>query len=383
MNNLSLIVAIGKNNELGKDNELIWHLKEDMKFFKKMTNNKTIIMGRKCFESLPGLLPNRKHIILSTNKNYKVDGALVMNNKDDVLDYIKNTDEECFIIGGGKIYEMFLPYCSKLYITEIDDEKDADVYFPKFDKSLYNREIIDEIREEVKYKFVLYTKKRKGKLIVIEGTDCSGKQTQAEKLVEHLNADSIDAIKFGFPNYDSPTGKIVGGPYLGKSYICDGWFPEGAPNVSGKVASLYYAADRLYNVDIINKALDDGKIVILDRYVESNMAFQGSKFETVEKRKEMFEWLETLEYKLLELPRPDKVLFLYMPYEYACELKKGREEKPDQNESSEKLLRRAESTYIELSKMYNYSKIDCVDNGRIKTIEEIHKEVYNEVLKSN
>ncbi|MBQ6283033.1 MAG: dTMP kinase [Bacilli bacterium] len=383
MNNLSLIVAIGKNNELGKDNDLIWHLKEDMKFFKKMTNNKTIIMGRKCFESLPGLLPNRKHIILSTNKNYKVDGALVMNNMEDVLNYIKSTNEECFIIGGGKIYEMFLPYCDKLYITEIDDEKEADVYFPKFDKSLYDMEILDEIEEKVKYKFILYKKKRTGKLIVIEGTDCSGKQTQAEKLVEHLNKDGIDAIKFGFPNYDSPTGKIVGGPYLGKSYICDGWFPEGAPNVSGKVASLYYAADRLYNVDIINKSLEEGKIVILDRYVESNMAFQGSKFETKEKRKEMFEWLETLEYKLLELPRPDKVIFLYMPYEYACELKKCREEKPDQNESSEELLRRAESTYLELADMYNYSKIDCVDNDRIKTIDEIHKDVYDEVLKSN
>lgn len=381
MNNLSLIVAIGKNNELGKNNNLIWHLKEDMKFFRKMTNNKTIIMGRKCFESLPGLLPNRKHIILSTNKGYKVDGASVMNNKDDVLNYIKNTDEECFIIGGSKIYEMFLPYCNKLYITEIEDEKDADVYFPTFDKSLYDKEIINEVDEGVKYKFVLY-KKKKGKLIVIEGTDCSGKQTQAEKLVEHLNTDGINAIKFGFPNYDSPTGKIVGGPYLGKSYICEGWFPEGAPNVSGKVASLYYAADRLYNVDIIKKSLKEGKVVILDRYVESNMAFQGSKFETEERRKEMFEWLDTLEYKLLELPKPDKVLFLYMPYEYACELKKGREEKPDQNESSEELLRRAESTYLELAKMYNYSKIDCVENGRIKTIDEIHREVYEEVLKS-
>ena len=223
----------------------------------------------------------------------------------------------------------------------------------------------------------------RGKLIVIEGTDCSGKQTQTERLVKHLKEDGIDAIKFGFPNYDSPTGKIVGGPYLGKSYICEGWFPEGSPNVSGKVASLYYAADRLYNVDIINKALNEGKIVILDRYVESNMAFQGSKFETVEKRREMFEWLETLEYKLLELPRPDKVIFLYMPYEYACELKKNREEKPDQNESSEELLRRAESTYLELADLYNYGKIECVDNGRIKTIEEIHREVYDEVLKSN
>ena len=160
MINLSLIAAVGKNRELGKDNDLIWHLKEDMKYFREMTNNKTIIMGRKCFESLPGLLPNRKHIILTNNKDYKVDGALVMNNMEEVLNYIKNTDEQCFIIGGAKIYELFLPYCDNLYLTEIKDKKDADVYFPKFDKKLYNKKIIDSKEENnIKYNFVLYRRK--------------------------------------------------------------------------------------------------------------------------------------------------------------------------------------------------------------------------------
>ena len=160
MINLSLIAAVGKNRELGKDNDLIWHLKEDMKYFREMTNNKTIIMGRKCFESLPGLLPNRKHIILTNNKDYKVDGALVMNNMEDVLNYIKNTDEQCFIIGGAKIYELFLPYCDNLYLTEIKDKKDADVYFPKFDKKLYNKKVIDSKEENnIKYNFVLYRRK--------------------------------------------------------------------------------------------------------------------------------------------------------------------------------------------------------------------------------
>ncbi len=160
MINLSLIAAVGKNRELGKDNDLIWHLKEDMKYFREMTNNKTIIMGRKCFESLPGLLPNRKHIILTNNKDYKVDGALVMNNMEDVLNYIKNTDEQCYIIGGAKIYELFLPYCDNLCLTEIKDKKDADVYFPKFDKKLYDKKIIDSKEENnIKYNFVLYRRK--------------------------------------------------------------------------------------------------------------------------------------------------------------------------------------------------------------------------------
>lgn len=161
MINLSLIAAVGKNRELGKNNALIWHFKEDMKFFRKVTDNKTIIMGRKCFESLPGLLPNRKHIILTTNDDYKVDKALIMHDVKSVLEYIKNTDEECFIIGGAKIYELFLPYCDRLYLTEIDDSNDADVYFPKIDYELYDKEIIDEKCENnINYRFVLYRRKK-------------------------------------------------------------------------------------------------------------------------------------------------------------------------------------------------------------------------------
>lgn len=160
MNNLSLIAAIGKNNELGVNNNLIWHLSEDLKYFKKVTSDKTIIMGRKCFESLPGLLPNRKHIVLTNNKDYQVPGVIVYHNIDDVINYIKNTNKECFIIGGGKIYELFLPYCKTLYLTEINAEEKADVYFPNFDKELFERKELEEINENgIDYKFVIYTRR--------------------------------------------------------------------------------------------------------------------------------------------------------------------------------------------------------------------------------
>lgn len=159
MKNLKLIAAIGKNNELGKNNDLIWHLSEDMKYFRKTTTGKTIIMGRKCFESLPGLLPNRKHIILTNNPNYKVDGAIIYHNLEEVLNYIENTEEECFIIGGAKIYELFLSYVDTLYLTEIEDTKEADAYFPTFDKTQYQKETIQELEENnIKYKFTKYTK---------------------------------------------------------------------------------------------------------------------------------------------------------------------------------------------------------------------------------
>ena len=104
-----------------------------------------------------------------------------------------------------------------------------------------------------------------GKFIVIEGTDCSGKETQSKLLVEKLNSMGKKAIRITFPNYSSPTGKIVGGPYLGKEEISPCWFPEGAVNVDPMVTSLYYEADRKYNEKEIRKYLEDDYFVIYDR----------------------------------------------------------------------------------------------------------------------
>lgn len=219
-------------------------------------------------------------------------------------------------------------------------------------------------------------------LIVIEGTDCSGKETQSNLLLERLKKEDEKIEKLFFPNYDSPTGKIVGGPYLGKQHICDGYFPDGAASVDPKVASLYFAADRRYNSNKIKEFLANNINVVIDRYVESNMGHQGGKLKSQEERLAMYKWLETLEYGLLELPRPDLVIFLYMPYQYAVELKKNRLEL-DQHETSEEHLRNAENTYLELAELYNFSKVDCVKNNQLRTIEEIHEEVYSLVKKRN
>ena len=154
---ISIIAAIGKNNELGKNNDLIWHLKGDMKFFRELTTNHVIVMGRKTFESLPKMLPNRHHIIISNNNlNDKVE---VFNNINSFLEKYKDYEDEIFIIGGSSIYKAFLDYSNKLYLTEIDEEdKNADVYFPLFDKSLWDKEYISEDKEEknIKYRHVLY-----------------------------------------------------------------------------------------------------------------------------------------------------------------------------------------------------------------------------------
>lgn len=222
----------------------------------------------------------------------------------------------------------------------------------------------------------------KGKIIVIEGTDCSGKETQASLLVQRLKREGRKIDRLSYPMYETPTGRIVGGPYLGKAYISEGFFPEGATNVDPKVAALYYAADRRYNMQEIEKLLEEGYDVLLDRYVESNMAHQGGKLYDKEERIALYEWLETLEYKLLELPKPSLTIFLHMPYKNAAELKRGRASGPDQHETSEIHLRNAEKAYLELAELHNYETVSCVDKkGNLRRIEDIHEDVY-EIIKN-
>lgn len=222
----------------------------------------------------------------------------------------------------------------------------------------------------------------KGKLIVIEGTDCSGKETQTKLLISKLREKNIVADNFSFPNYNSPTGKIIGGPYLGKERICPSYFEEGATNVDPKVASLYYAADRKYNIEKITFLLENGANIILDRYIYSNMAHQGGKIEDENKRQEMYEWLDNLEFNLLQLPKPDVAIFLHMPTEKAQILKASRTtEKPDGHERDLGHLKKAERAYIELAKKYHIKTIECANENNIRSIEDINEELYNYVIK--
>jgi dTMP kinase len=220
----------------------------------------------------------------------------------------------------------------------------------------------------------------RGKLIVIEGTDSSGKQTQSDLLTERLKDERVRVERFAFPNYNSPTGKIIGGPYLGKLYISNCWFPEGADNVDPKVASLYYAADRLYNSKHIEKLLEKGYHIILDRYVTSNMGHQGGKIKSKEERLAMYEWLNKLEYEMLGIPKADIVFFLHMPYTFSLDLKKERLEALDQHEVSEDHMKRAERAYLELADLYKWVTVECVKNKKIRTIEDVHEEIYQHIM---
>lgn len=221
------------------------------------------------------------------------------------------------------------------------------------------------------------------KIITIEGTDCSGKETQTKLLVEKLKKDGYKVKYFSFPIYDSPTGKIVGGSYLGKEEIGDCIFLEGATNVDALVASLYYTADRRYNyINTIKKEIEENDFVILDRYVSSNLAHQGGKIKDDKEREKFYKKIDTLEYEICELPRVDITIFLHMPYEASCLLKENRE-KLDEHEKNKDHLIHAEKVYVELSKKYNWEVINCISKEKfknkedIKTINEISEEVYS------
>ena len=159
MKNISMIACVGKNLELGKNNDLIWHLPNDLKYFRKVTSGKTVIMGRRTFDSLPGILPKRRNIVLQQPSEKLINGVEIFNDIPSILENVRDEDET-FIIGGASIYKQFLPYADKLYLTEVDAEcLDADVYFPQFDKSLYQKEIIaSEEDNNLKYQYVLYKK---------------------------------------------------------------------------------------------------------------------------------------------------------------------------------------------------------------------------------
>ncbi len=222
---------------------------------------------------------------------------------------------------------------------------------------------------------------KKGKLIVIEGTDCSGKHTQTELLSKKLKDLGIKCETFSFPNYNSPTGKIIAGPYLAKpQYNIEGYFLEGAPNVPAEVASLYFAADRKYNIKHITDLLDNGVNVLLDRYVESNMAHQGAKKKTIKERNEIIRFLEILEYKLLKLPRPDLIVFLHMPTNVSKILKENRKELPDQAERDTNHLQQAEKTYLYLTKKFGFKKIECNKGLEPRSIEDISKDLVSNVI---
>ena len=220
-----------------------------------------------------------------------------------------------------------------------------------------------------------------GKLIVIEGTDSSGKETQTKKLFEKLEEKDLKVKKISFPNYDSPACEPV------KMYLA-GAFGEDAMKVNPYPVSTMYAIDRYasFKTDWEKFYNEDG-IIVTDRYVTSNMVHQASKIRDLDEKKKYLNWLEDLEYEKMGIPCPDLVIFLNMPTEMAVRLMAERknkitgEEKKDIHERDKEYLKESHANACKIANIYNWKEIKCNDGERIKTIEEIGEEVFSLVEK--
>ncbi len=236
------------------------------------------------------------------------------------------------------------------------------------------------MKQESGYMTVMEEIKR-GKLIVIEGTDSSGKETQTALLFEKLSQKFENIKKISFPNYDSPACEPV------KMYLA-GEFGTDAEKVNPYPASAMYAIDRYasYKKDWGN-FYNRGGIIVTDRYTTSNMVHQASKISDREEKERYLCWLEDLEYNKMEIPRPDLVIFLNMPTETAQKLMAERKNKitgdtvKDIHEKNTEYLKKSHENACEISKKYSWLEIKCVENERLKTIDEISNEVFEIVSK--
>lgn len=161
-NGLTLIAAVGENDAIGMKNELIWHLSDDLKHFKNLTKDHCMIMGRKTFESFPKPLPNRTHIVITRQHNYKVpEGVIVVQTLEDALDAAKD-DKQPFVIGGGEIYKLAMPLAHKIELTRVHASFEADTFFPKIDKTIW-KEVKNTFHDkddkhDYPFSFITYTR---------------------------------------------------------------------------------------------------------------------------------------------------------------------------------------------------------------------------------
>lgn len=218
-----------------------------------------------------------------------------------------------------------------------------------------------------------------GKLIVIEGVDSSGKATQTKILFETLKEKGFDVVSVEFPNYKSDSSALV------KMYL-NGTFGKNADDVNPYTASAFFAVDRVasYITDWKNH-LEDGKIVIADRYTTSNLIHQASKINDINQKDKFLDWISDFEYEKLCLPKPDLTIFLDMPVPYAKKLMEKRLNKIDNSntldihEADTEYLMHSYDNALYVANKFNWHKISCVKNDNIRSIEDISKEIFETV----
>lgn len=216
-----------------------------------------------------------------------------------------------------------------------------------------------------------------GKILVIEGTDCSGKTTQYEKLCERLKSENVKFATDSFPDYESESSYFV------REYLA-GKFGDRPSDVSGYTASVFYGIDRYssYMTKEWGKVYRDGGNVLFARYITANLLHQACKLKTEEEKAKFIEWLYNFEVGTMGIPKEDNVILLKVPFELVKELKKKRGKTSsgakDIHEEDEEYLKSAYDTALWLADKLSWTVINCADDkGNLRTIEEIHEEIYN------
>ena len=220
-----------------------------------------------------------------------------------------------------------------------------------------------------------------GILIAIDGVDASGKQTQTELLKKRLEDEGVNIKAVSFPAYDNPSSTLV------KMYL-NGDFGENPSDVNAYATSVLFASDRFatYRTDW-GKEYNDGTIILADRYVSSNLIHQASKIDDAGDKDKFLVWLDDLEYNIFGLPRPDVTVFLDMPPEYGAKLmadranKSNGAEKKDIHESDFSYLEKSYNNAMIVAEKFGWKRISCVNNGQIRSMEEIHNDIYSIVKK--
>ena len=211
----------------------------------------------------------------------------------------------------------------------------------------------------------------KGKLIIIEGSDGSGKATQTKKLYDRLEAENYKIKKVEFPNYNSGSSALV------KMYL-RGDFGKNATDVDPYVCSTFYAVDRYASFKTgWEEFYNNGGIIICDRYTTSNMVHQASKID------KYLDWLNDLEFNLYKIPKPDCAIFLDVPVEVSKSLMQDRnnkitgESEKDIHESDFEYLKKSYENSLYIADKYDWKRINCVENNQLRTINDIHNEIYS------
>jgi dTMP kinase len=215
---------------------------------------------------------------------------------------------------------------------------------------------------------------KRGKLIVIDGSDGVGKATQTKLLIERLRQEGIPVETLDFPQYTQNFfGRLIRECLDGKH----GDFIAVDPHI----ASVLYAADRFESRTKIEQWLARGKVVVLDRYVSANQLHQGGKIRDSKKRKAFLEWLDAMEHAVFKIPRPDLVIYLHLPTELSLRLIDGRGKK-DQAERNVRYLANAKASALKIIKSNNaWLKIDCSRRGAVLSREAIHEQIFTQVRK--